>query len=387
MICPHCQVDLLQRNRASHTCGSCRRTFALDPKVEPGRLHDLKFRALVAKSTPDGLRITVKQLYWINERRLHRFPSREERAGSDLGGAVLVLVAVITCSLAVGIGTFAWFLFGPPTVIAALLAVQQFVRARRLRADVPLRPQVAFRDFERRVIGRWREVYHELPAGLVEHPPNDSGPMTVEARAVVLCELPSVASFLRINGFAERHQVLLVEELTQIPAELPVVVLRDLSLSALARTVTVRTALPGRRVVDGGLTPRAVFAPAKAVRLRDSAGPQRQVPAALAASTGWRRLTEQERDWLTTGWYSPLLTMPPPKLYALAEKAVQRAVTAPTAPTPPAIPPVETPERTRRRAERIGFLTWPQAVADPTADPAQAPTADAPSARPAGGAR
>ncbi|MFD8479475.1 hypothetical protein [Kitasatospora sp. NPDC059673] len=373
MICPNCRTDRRQRERTGHTCSHCGKKFALDPKVEPGRLHDLKFRELVAKGTGDGLRITVEQLYWLNERRLHRYPTHDERDGSVVGGAVLAVVAVITGSLTIGIGGFAWFLLGPVTVIAVSLAVQQFVGAGRLRSDVPMRPHVSLSDFERRVIGRWREVYRELPAGLVEHPAGGSKPTTVKAQAVVLCELPAVAAFLRTNNFAERHRVLLVEELAKVPAALPVVVLRDLSLKALARTVAVREELPGRRVVDCGLAPRAVFAPAKAVRLRDDAG-QRRAPSALGASTGWRRLADRERDWLANGWYSPLISLPPPKLFALVEKAVERATTAP-------VPVAETPAETRRRAERLGFLSWPQAL------PARRPANDAPSARPTDGAR
>ncbi|MFD5562955.1 hypothetical protein [Kitasatospora griseola] len=381
MICPNCRTDRRQRERTDHTCSSCKKTFALDPKVEPGRLHDLKFRELVAKWTPGGLRITVEQLYWLNERRLHRFPTSEERAGSNVGGAALAVVAVIAGSLAAGIGSFSWFLLGPVMLVAAGLAVQQFRGARRLRADAPMRPQVTLSDFERRVIFRWRVVHRELPAGLVEYPPDGSKPTTVKAQAVVLCELPAVAAFLHTNNFAERHRVLLVDDLAKVPADLPVVVLRDLSLAALARTVAVRAALPGRRVVDCGLAPRAVFAPAKAVRLRDHAGP-RQAPSALGASTGWRRLTERERDWLTNGWYSPLITVPPPKLLALVEKAVERATTAPA-------PAAEDPAETRRRAERIGFLSWPQALPAPhsPADATSVRQADGASARPADGAR
>ncbi|MFD8599681.1 hypothetical protein ACFV1L_32220 [Kitasatospora sp. NPDC059646] len=376
MICPHCQTNLLQRNRSGHTCSRCRKAFALDPKVEPGRLHDTKFRDLVAKATPDGLRITVEQLYWLNERRLYRFPSSDEHEGSAAGGAVLAVVALIAVSLAAGIGGFAWFLLGPVALVAAILSGQQFAGSRRLKADTPMRPGMQLPEFERRVIGRWREVYGDLPAGLTEYPPKASKPGTVEARAVMLCELPAVAAFLRTNDFAERHRVLLVDDVKKIPAELPVVVLRDLSLTALARTATLRAELAGRRVVDAGLAPRAVLAPAKALRLRHFSAP-RPVPWLLAASPGWQRLTEQERNWLVEGWYCPLITLRPAKLLALAERAVERALAAPA----PAAPEAETPAETRRRAERIGFLTWPQAL------PAQRPAPDAPSARPADGAR
>ncbi|MFF0390581.1 hypothetical protein ACFYS8_18105 [Kitasatospora sp. NPDC004615] len=369
MICPHCRESVGRRERHGHRCSRCRRPFALDPKVEPGRLHDLKFRELVAKGTGGGLRITVEQLYWLNERRLYGFPGPKEHRAHLAIGAVAAVCAVAAGSVAAGIDSEAWFLFlGFCAAAAATRAVRDFHRAWRTRAGAPLHPRLTPTWFQYLVIDRWREVYLRLPDGLLQHPPPDPKPGTVKARAVLLCELPSVAGFLRANEFAERHQVLLVDELANVPAALPVAVLRDLSLSALARTVAVRAALPGRRVVDCGLLPRAVFEPAKAVRLRDRTGSP--APAALAASPGWQRLTGRERDWLTAGWYSPLIAMPPSKLFALAEKAVQRALADPT-----------TAAETRRRAQRIGFLTWPQAL------PAPRPTANAPQARPADGAR
>ncbi|MFI9786435.1 hypothetical protein ACIHEI_23495 [Kitasatospora sp. NPDC051984] len=382
MICPHCRESVGRRERHGHRCSRCRRTFALDPKSEPGRLHDLKFRELVAKGTGGGLRITVDQLYWLNERRLYGFPGPKEHRKHLVIGTVAAVCAVAAGSVAAGIDNESWFLFlGFCAAAAATRAVRDFHRAWRTRAGAPLHPRLTPTWFQYQIIDRWREVYLRLPDGLLQHPPADPKPGTVEARAVLLCELPSVAGFLRANEFAERHQVLLVEELANVPAALPVAVLRDLSLSALARTVAVRAALPGRRVVDCGLLPRAVFEPAKAVRLRDWTGSP--APAALAASPGWQRLTGRERDWLTAGWYSPLIAMPPPKLFALAEKAVQRALADPT-----------TAAETRRRAERIGFLTWPQALPSPppaadapSALPAPPPAADAPSARPADGAR
>ncbi|MFD8479474.1 hypothetical protein [Kitasatospora sp. NPDC059673] len=370
MICPNCRESVGRRARHGHRCSHCGRTFALDPKEEPGRLHDLKFHELVAKGTGGRLRITVEQLYWLNERRLYGFPGPKEHRAHLVSGTVWAGCALAGGSVAVGVGRRAWFLaVGLLAVAAATRAVREFHGAWRARAGAPFRPRLSPLRFQLQVIDRWREVYFGLPDGLLEHPPTVSKPGTVEARAVLLCELPSVAGFLRANEFAERHQVLLVEELGSVPAALPVAVLRDLSLSALARTTEIRAALPGRRVVDCGLAPRAVFEPAKVVRLRGLAPrvvfePGKAVrlremsrphlPTALASAPGWQRLAAQERDWLMAGWRSPLITMPPAKLFALVEKAVERATTAPA-------PAVETPAETRRRAERLGFLTWPPA--------------------------
>ncbi|WP_033218890.1 hypothetical protein [Kitasatospora phosalacinea] len=378
MICPHCRRDRRQRERAGHTCSNCRRVFALDPKIDPGRLHDLKFRELVEKSTPDGLRITVEQLYWMNERRLYRFPTGLQRRGTVTAGTLLAVVTVITASLSVGIGGPALLLLGPLALLFGSLSYRQFRGTGRYHPPQPFRPRIALNDFEQRVVPRWRQVYGSLPNGLVDGAPAAAVPVRPEdPRAVVLCELPGVVAFLRANGFAERHGVLLLQEPGQVPAGLPVVLVRDLSLAALARATELRAGLTGRRVVDCGLLPRSVEMPARMVRLRKEGSPWLRPPGVLADSRAWRRLPEQERNWLCGNWSSPLIALPPVKLMALVTKAVERAVAAPAVPLAKApAERVESAAETRRRAERIGFLTWPQPLPAPRAG------ADAPAAAP-----
>ncbi|MFJ1757762.1 hypothetical protein [Kitasatospora sp. NPDC088134] len=378
MICPHCHVDRRQRERLNHVCDRCRKVFALDPKAEPGRLHDTKFRQLVEKATGGGLRITVEQLYWINERRLYRFPTGQETAGSvgrAVGRAVpAAVLAVVLAVVAAAVGSGLSVVFAVPALVLALLAARQFLRRKTPLPPAPMNLATSLSAFEQRVIGRWRVVYHALPDGLVEHVPALPGAPMVKARAAVLCELPSVAAFLRANDFEARHGVRLVEQLALVPADLPVVLVRDLSLTALARSVAVRSALPGRRVVDCGLLPKAVRVPAKAVRLHAVGGAGTvAVPPELAATAAWQRLEPEDRDWLLGNWASPLIALPPAKLMALVERAVERAVSAPS----PVPAPEESPADTRRRAERIGFLTWPAAVPAPrgsTGAPAVRPT-------------
>ncbi|MFK0191930.1 hypothetical protein [Kitasatospora sp. NPDC090308] len=381
MICPHCHVDRRQRERTGHTCSNCRKVFALDPKVEPGRLHDTKFRELVAKAAPGGLRITVEQLYWVNERRLYRFPTGQERRGSVTGGMVLAMAVVLVVSLSFGIGGLAYLLLDPLAFLFGWLSYRQFQGAKQYRPPRPFGTWVRPEDFERRVAGRWRQVYGALPDGLAELTTAAIPTWPTRPRAVVLCELPGVFDFLHVNGFAERHRVALARTPAQLPAGLPVVVVRDLSLTALARTARLRAELPDRRVVDCGLLPRAVDVPARAVRLRTGGAKRLAVPDVLAGSPGWQRLPDREREWLLDNWSSPLIALPPVKLMALLDKAVERAVAVPATPVRAgAAAEVESPAETRRRAERIGFLTWPQAVPAPRTGtdttPAPHPTDD-----------
>ncbi|MFE1316075.1 hypothetical protein [Kitasatospora phosalacinea] len=374
MICPHCRLNRRQRERGNHTCSHCRKVFALDPKVDPGRLHDLKFRELVAKSAPGGLRITVEQLYWVNERRLHRFPTGLQRRGSAVTGVVLAVATLFVAALSVAIGGLAYLLLDPLALLCGVHSFLQFRNSGRYHPLQPFRPWLRLPDFEQRVVARWRQVYGALPDGVVDDGPSAAAfARPKDPRVVVLCELPGVVAFLRANGFAERHRALLLQQPDQLPPGLPVVLVRDLSLDALVRAVELRARFAGHRVVDCGLLPRSVELPARMVRLRD-AGKVRQEPsAALAGSPAWQRLPEQEREWLCDGWSSPLITLPPVKLMAALDKAVERALTAPPvtltkAGTPSGAAPGGAPEsaaETRRRAERIGFLTWPQTVPAP----------------------
>ncbi|MFB7946723.1 hypothetical protein ACFC6L_17625 [Kitasatospora phosalacinea] len=388
MICPHCRLNRRQRERANHTCSHCRKVFALDPKVEPGRLHDLKFRELVAKSAPGGLRITVEQLYWVNERRLHRFPTGLQRRGSAVTGVVLAVATLFVAALSVAIGGLAYLLLDPIALLCGVLSFRQFRNSGRYHPLQPFRSWLTLPDFERRVVARWRQVYGELPDGVVDGGPSAAAfARPKDPRVVVLCELPGVVAFLRANGFAERHRALLLQQPDRIPAGLPVVLVRDLSLDALVRAVELRARFAGHRVVDCGLLPRSVELPARMIRLRDARRMWQEPSAALAGSPAWQRLPEQEREWLCGGWSSPLITLPPVKLTAMLDKAVERALAAPpvtlakagTGAGAGAEP--ESAAETRRRAERIGFLTWPQAV------PAPRSGADAPAPRPKDGGR
>ncbi|GLW57029.1 hypothetical protein [Kitasatospora phosalacinea] len=372
MICPHCRLNRRQRERGNHTCSHCRKVFALDPKVDPGRLHDLKFRELVAKSAPGGLRITVEQLYWTNERRLYRFPTGLQRRGSTVTGVVLAVATLFVAALSVAIGGLACLLLDPLALLCGVQSYRQFRNSGRYHPPQPFRHWIRLPDFERRVVARWRQVYGALPDGVVDGGPSAAAfARPKDPRVVVLCELPGVVAFLRANGFAERHRALLLQQPDQIPPGLPVVLVRDLSLDALVRAVELRARFAGHRVVDCGLLPRSVELPARMVRLRDTSRLWQEPSAALAASPAWRRLPEQEREWLCGGWSSPLIALPPVKLMNMLDKAVGRALAA-----PPVAPPValtkagaepESAAETRRRAERIGFLTWPQAVPAPRA--------------------
>jgi hypothetical protein len=56
-------------------------------------------------------------------------------------------------------------------------------------------------------------------------------------------------------------------------------------------------------------------------------------------------LTQEEIDWLAQGWWSPIAAVPPAKLLAAVDRSLQQIE--------------ETSDPDRRRAQAVGFLTWP----------------------------
>ncbi|MBA2813812.1 hypothetical protein E0500_042530 [Streptomyces sp. KM273126] len=108
-----------------------------------------------------------------------------------------------------------------------------------------------------------------------------------------------------------------------------------------------REALPGRLVVDAGLSPRTVM---KATGLKGvKAVPRAEPPPAdaLRRLRDGGTLTEPELDWLARGDRFPLAAMPPAKLPAAVTRVIER-ITA------------EVERERKRRDEAVGFLTWPE---------------------------
>lgn len=97
MICPHCSGDLPKwRERSSGFCMHCRQEFALDPRTNRLRLHDLRLRKLAAVVSDPGGAMTPNDVVRLVGRRR-----------AVVGGlAVLGLVAVlVTLGLSVDSGS------------------------------------------------------------------------------------------------------------------------------------------------------------------------------------------------------------------------------------------------------------------------------------------
>jgi hypothetical protein len=63
LTCPHCQSQLKYRERAGKVCSRCNRRFAFDPRVDPLKLTDARFRHFVEHFSHNGqIAYTAEQL-------------------------------------------------------------------------------------------------------------------------------------------------------------------------------------------------------------------------------------------------------------------------------------------------------------------------------------
>jgi DNA-directed RNA polymerase subunit RPC12/RpoP len=96
MICPHCNANLLYKERGGKRCSRCRKKFALEPKQNPLRLHDLRFQKLDMRlSRGGGLFYTGPQLLHQAGRKL--LDGKKPNYGCGV-------------ALLVGVGFFTFFL-------------------------------------------------------------------------------------------------------------------------------------------------------------------------------------------------------------------------------------------------------------------------------------
>ncbi|MGW4897560.1 hypothetical protein ACWEQL_35715 [Kitasatospora sp. NPDC004240] len=353
MICPHCEASLLQRQRTDRRCGMCHKEFALDPKVHGPGMNDLRLRRVVTRLTADGtLAVTTDQLYWALQRRGLPEPGFK---GSRISGGCLTWLGVI------GMGVAFW-LWNPLAVAIALVGVVLWgfaVREFRLSSvprpmPVKVEPSSAH-AFRVSVVDGWKRVYRGLPPGVREQDGVKPAQPVGRPALAVLCQDPTVRAFLHANDFPRRHRALLVRQWAEAPAGVPIVVLHDASPQGQVLVLDTRAARPGRRVVDAGLPVRVVVGSERRFVILRAAAPSPELRARLERSAG---LTPAELAWYADGWWSPLAALPPAKLLAAVTHAAERA-TAPASLVKQRRP--EESEETRRRAEAVGFLSWPEA--------------------------
>ncbi|MFF3820631.1 hypothetical protein ACFYYD_29300 [Streptomyces bluensis] len=335
MICPHCNANLLYKERSGRTCSRCTRKFAFDPKTNELGLHDLRIRKLAGKLTDSGrLTVTVGQLEAAASRG-------KARSGSGLPEAIgcAVVGGPVGIGLVVG-GVYAedagiLSFFGAVLLFAVVVTVVSAVRRSRHRTH-----GIRISASRNYLLHEWMDVYGSLPDGVVDEKRVRDLHRPEHPNAVLLCPDPSVIAFLALNGIPERYGVSLVSKAYGVPNRVPVVVLHDASAKGCLLARRTREALPGRRVLDAGLPPSAVMKAPGALSLRGVRPSTDEMGRLRAEST----LTGPELEWLAKGWISPLVAVPPAKLLATVSGVLERVLVA---------------DPDGRKAEAIGFLTWP----------------------------
>ncbi|HEV7652893.1 MAG TPA: hypothetical protein VGP26_32455 [Actinophytocola sp.] len=337
MICPHCSRNLLYKQRGRRRCTYCRQEFAFEPKTNKLHLHDMKIRKFAERlSDKNRLRYTVTQLwYGVARKQLADRPTPLAGCGCGLLLAGVVATGVIIGLTGVDSGSVGGVVLGV-AVVVVLAYVLIRMRRNRLRREAVIRPAVPLGEFRDLILRRWAEVYRGLPSSMIDED-MAVAPAVAHPRVALVCPDRSVLACLGANGVPQTFAMALAMSAANLPPGVPVVVMHDASAEGCRFAAQVRAAVPGRVVVDAGLRPSAVMRKESLLRLRRKPFS----PGELAGLP----LTQPEVTWLAQGWWSPVAAIGPVPLLAAVTKAVQRAQA------------VADPEH--RRAERLGFLTWP----------------------------
>ncbi|MFI8500175.1 hypothetical protein ACIGFK_16965 [Streptomyces sp. NPDC085524] len=357
MTCPHCERNLLRKERTGNICSHCRRAYALDPKTNSLRLNDLRVRRIATGLTDDGrIHVTPGQLWYALSRK------RIRDGDYDPGCAGGAIVFAVISAFVAGFGglPFWWYVSGVLLAIGFGNLIAHAMGAGRGRAPLP---RSLFRDA---ALVPWVRVYGTLPPGVVDdigdpwpQRPADAPP----PNAVLVCPDPSITAFLTADGLPERHGIAMVEGpehvrsslLSALPPRGPVLVLHDADARGELLVQHLRANLPGRPVVDAGLSLRTVRAQPKAVAYRDPL--HKPSPEEMRQLGALGTFTPEELKWLARGWRFPLVGVPPVKLLAVVDRLAGQAARGGDA--------------ERRRATEVGFMTWPGAAPDGT-DPEDA---------------
>ncbi|MCF8610503.1 hypothetical protein L5G28_10105 [Gordonia sp. HY285] len=346
MICPHCRADVRYRDRPDHTCSQCKREFALDPKTAPYRLHDLRVLRLADKLSTDAhLHFTYEQLrYAAGKRTLETsIESGWRIAFWGTAGALLFLTLTPGLPLALAVGpsatdlsegTLVTWLFTVSACLIALSMVINGLRRPSMLRNYRIDMDDSLEDFAATVEDRWQSVYGTTIPGLVDE--RRAGiEHAASPRYAVLCPSRSVLVCLSWNGIVRDRDLIPVSHPDQVPPNIPVLVIHDASPEGLGLVAEARRRF-GPRAVDVGLSPQTAM----------SAEPPRlwlRTPTLSndAAATLPSDLPDAERAWLETGWWTPVSAVPPRRLIAAVNRAIDRF------------------EPGTAEARTVGFLTWP----------------------------
>jgi hypothetical protein len=333
MICPHCKRDQKYKERGGQTCGSCRKRFAVEPRDNPIRLHDMKLIRLSQQLGGNGAyRYTVSQLHYNAVRRAVR-----NKGGFPIG--LLVFTTLVDIVLAVvAVVADVPLLLVPVVLITAFwfIYVPYRVATRRTRRIEPPVDRTAFRKI---AVDAWRKTYGQDLPGLVGDPEVSNLPERSSTPVLtVLAPSRSALTALRVNDVVNRYRVTLAHSFDQVPAGVPVALLHDVSVAGYQFAAQARATFGARVVADLTPRPKAARSATAALRLRQP-WPSDDLVGWLRAS---RLLDDDEVDWLAKGWWTPIESVRPSNLINRVAAATKRYT-----------------DPDERAASNVGFMSWP----------------------------
>ncbi len=406
MKCPHCGADLKYRERSNYTCSKCHKQFALEPKRNKLKLHDLAFRRRLDQLGQQGtLYFTVDQLrYQMNRKHLTELakPFSVWRGFSLIIPIMLLSICVIGPLLQMVFTSvsrqFTEIIRIPIIVFVFIIGMSIAIFVSYLRSRGDIAPIPSLPEFERDVLRRWEEIYpgeleRLIRPDLLAHLP-DSPPAS-RMRGALVCAQRDILNFLQANRVPARLGLALLpfkepfsttqqaalDRLRSQPT-LPVLVLHDASPTGwlLPHIVINALQLPAdQHVIDVGikladamagkmLKLRKKLSNAQMKQLKTHVAPTASPP--LSEDTIQRSLTTAEFEWLAEGWYVPLVALTPGKLIRMVARAARQHCPAPArrpavasrparVDIPRAAPVVDAEQQAQTYARAVGFMSWP----------------------------
>jgi hypothetical protein len=386
MRCPNCQADVKYRERSGHICAKCRREFALDPKDNHLKLHDLRFKDLHNQISQQGtLYYTADQLRHHAGRKVAREASKPlTRTGCMITSVVIAVILAIVFAQG---GSIYMGLFIGVVALVGLLGIVYVRGDSVFKYSLP----TGLDDFQRRILLRWQQIYGGLPPRMltdeVRSSLRDDQPAPEQVGGVVACPQRDVLECLRANAVPVRLNIQLLptrepftptqqamlERLRREP-DLPLLLLHDASPAGVLLHNTIIKSLglqKNHRIVDLGLQPADAI---EHKMMRLGAKPEPQMLAIIkrfvvsknkpVPNPQTRRgpvLRENEFRWLERGFYTPILSVSPARLIRVVTQAAQRLNIAPPAVAAHDAASADPEERARAQAQAVGFMTWPSA--------------------------
>jgi hypothetical protein len=359
MICPHCSQNIKYKERSNFSCSKCGKIFAFEPKTDPLKLTDTRFRNAWYKiSNNKTCFFTAGQLQYLLHRKLAK-----RRPGLLAVAIILTVIAPVFAILSF-IALFnraddntLFYIWGGAIVLFIAAAVGGFfLWYNRVYQKIPLSVEIiqSLNSFKPDVLNRWERVYKTkldkliTPEVLQQHQP----PPPETLKGFLVCADKDVLQCLAANRIDEKLGLGLIQlaqptakgelkkiEYAKTRSNLPVFVLHEASVEGCnLKSEFLQTfwkTAEQKRVIDIGLRP--------AKTMTSNLIHQQQSPF---DSFSPANLTAEEINFLKAGYYTPLLALTPERLIKYVTNAVAK--------------PLQAAEKYSYevKAKAVGFMTW-----------------------------